>query len=584
MSMTEVDIETALSEPYHDGSDACVLERPRAVGDTAVVQLRVPHAAAADRVSLRYVHDGEPRMVNAEPSDGGGETLWRASFPAVQPATRYRWLLAGGEIGWAWVNGVGVVTHDVPDDDDFVLLPGEGGPAWHLESVVYEIFPDRFASSGLAVETPDWAVRRDWDELPLQKLGMESAYELFGGDLYGVEAHLDHIESLGANVIYLTPFFPAGSVHRYDASTFEHVDPLLGGDEALASLLRAAHARGLRVIGDLTTNHVGIGHEWFAQHPEFFYRDGDEYDAWLGVASLPKLNWGSEALRVEMARVARKWIDFGLDGWRIDVANMTGRHGGDDVAHDVARLLRESVGDALLIAEHGHDFRHDLAGDGWHGAMNYSGFLRPVWWWLRDAGFAHDPFRWDFPAPIFEGQQSVASMRAFRAGVPWQSTLHSWALLDSHDSPRFSTVVKSRDKQHVGIGLQMTTPGVPMIFAGDELGLEGAWGEDARRTLPWDRRDDWDGTLFDAYRTLIALRRTLPALQRGGIRYVHVSADAIAYLRETPGETLLCLASRAPHEPVRVPFTSLETLYGEDARDGVLPADGPAFHIWRING
>jgi alpha-glucosidase len=585
MNTTEVEIEAALSEPYHDGSDACVLERPRAVGDTAVVQLRVPRASSANSVALRYVHDGEPRVVHAEAlGESDGDTLWRASFPAVHPATRYRWLLAGGEIGWAWVNGAGVVTHDVPDDDDFVLVPGEGGPAWHLESVVYEIFPDRFASSGLAVDTPEWAVRRDWDELPLQKLGMESAYELFGGDLYGVEAHLDHIESLGATVIYLTPFFPAGSVHRYDASTFEHVDPLLGGDEALASLLRAAHARGMRVIGDLTTNHVGIGHEWFTQHPEFFYWDGDEYAAWLGVASLPELNWGNEGLRAEMARVARKWIDFGLDGWRIDVANMTGRHGADDFAHDAARLLREAVGDALLIAEHGHDFRHDLAGDGWHGAMNYSGFLRPVWWWLRDAGFAHDPFRWDFPAPIFEGQQSVASMRAFRAGVPWQSTLHSWTLLDSHDSPRFSTVAKSREKHIVGVGLQMTTPGVPMVFAGDELGLQGAWGEDARRTMRWDRGSEWDQALLAEYRTLIALRRTLPALQRGGIRYVHVSGDAIAYLRETPDETLLCLASRAAHEPVRVPFGSLETLYGEDVRDGVLPADGPAFHIWRING
>ena len=581
----ELDIETALSEPYHDGSDASVLERPRSVGDIAVVQLRVPRASSADTVALRYVHDGEPRIVHAEArGESGGDTLWRASFPAVHLATRYRWLLAGGEIGWAWVNGVGVVTHDVPDEDDFVLLPGEGGPAWHLESVVYEIFPDRFASSGLAVNTPEWAVRRDWDDLPVQKLGMESAYELFGGDLYGIEQHLDHIESLGANVIYLTPFFPAGSVHRYDASTFERVDPLLGGDEALASLLRAAHTRGMRVIGDLTTNHVGIGHEWFAQHPEFFYWNGDEYDAWLDVASLPKLNWGNEALRAEMARVARKWIDFGLDGWRIDVANMTGRHGTDDFAHDAARLLRDAVGDALLIAEHGHDFRQDLTGDGWHGAMNYSGFLRPVWWWLRDAGFAHDPFRWDFPAPIFDGQQSVASMRAFRAGVPWQSTLHSWTLLDSHDSPRFSTVAKSREKQLVGVGLQMTTPGVPMVFAGDELGLEGAWGEDARRAMPWDRRGEWDDALLAEYRTLIALRRTLPALQHGGLRYVHVSADAIAYLRETRREILLCMASRAAHEPVRVPFTSLETLYGEDARDGVLPADGPAFHIWRIHG
>jgi alpha-glucosidase len=585
LSTTASEVLTALAEPYHDGSDATVLERPSAVGETAVVQLRVPHASSADTVALRYVHDGEPRFAVAEvDGETDGETLWRAELPAVHPATRYRWLLAGGEIGWAWVNGNGVVTHDIPDDDDFVLVPGEGGPAWHLESVVYEIFPDRFASSGLDAAAPAWAQRRDWDELPVQKMGLESQYELFGGDLRGVEQHLDYIESLGVNVLYFTPIFPAGSVHRYDASSFERVDPLLGGDEALASLLRAAHARGLRVVGDLTTNHVGIGHEWFAQHPEYFYVDGDEYASWLGVPTLPTLNWSSARLREEMTRVVRKWLDFGLDGWRIDVANMTGRHGDVDLAHEAARLTREAIGEGLLIAEHGHDFRSDLDGAGWHGAMNYSGFLRPVWWWLRDAGFARDPFRWDFPAPLFDGGQTVSSMRAFRAGVPWQSTLHSWTLLDSHDSPRFRTVAGTHDRQLVGVGLQMTTPGVPMVFAGDELGLEGRWGEDARRTMPWDRRDEWDETLLAEYRTLIALRRSLPALRSGGIRYVHVAPDAIAYLREARDETLLCLAARASHEPIRVPFTQLETIYGEDSAGGALPADGPAFHIWRIHG
>jgi alpha-glucosidase len=586
MTAAELDVAAALAEPYHDGSDVCVLERPGRLGDEAVVQLRVPRESSADSVALRYVHDGEPRIVRAErDGESDGETLWRAAFRVDNPATRYRWLLAGGEIGWAWVNGNGVVAHDVPDDDDFVLVPADrDGPAWHLESVVYEIFPDRFASTGLGVEPPSWAVRRDWDDLPIQQLGMKSQYELFGGDLLGVERHLDHVDSLGANAIYLTPVFPAGSVHRYDSTTFDRVDPLLGGDEALASLLVAAHARGIRVVGDLTTNHVGVGHDWFGSHPGFFYVDGDRYESWMGVRTLPKLNWTSGGLREQMARVVRRWLDFGLDGWRIDVANMTGRHGEDELAHEAARVVRRAAGDALVVAEHGHDYRHDVEGDGWHGVMNYSGFLRPVWWWLRDASFARDPFRWDFPAPIFTGAQSVASMRAFRAGVPWQSTLHSWTLLDSHDSPRFRTVTRSRERQLVGVGLQMTTPGVPMVFAGDELGLEGAWGEDARRTMPWRRRDAWDTALLDGYRRLIALRRSEPALARGGIRYVHVSDDAIAYVRRTREDALLCLASRAPHEPVRVPFRSLETLYGDDAPDGALPDDGPSFHVWRIHG
>jgi alpha-glucosidase len=130
-----------------------------------------------------------------------------------------------------------------------------------------------------------------------------------------------------------------------------------------------------------------------------------------------------------------------------------------------------------------------------------------------------------------------------------------------------------------------------MLCAGDELGLEGGWGEDARRTMPWMRPELWDTKLLDEYRRLIALRRSSSALSRGGIRYVFVDDDVIAYLRETTGERLLCLGSRADHDPIRLPLTALgahelETLYGGDAdlseSDAVLPASGPSFHVWRL--
>jgi alpha-glucosidase len=573
---------TLLAEPHHDGSDVYVLEVPDDIGGEAVVRLRAP--LDLDGVVLRYTDDGEARGVEAAP-DGDG--WWVARFPVRNPTVRYRWLLTGGELGYAWLNGLGVVDHDIPDSDDFVLSLDPGGPAWHLGSVVYEVFPDRFASSGLGVDPPDWAIRRDWDALPTGR-GPETPYEWFGGDLRGVEQHLDHIESLGANVIYLTPVFPAGSTHRYDSTTFDRVDPLLGGDEALESLARAAHARGLRVISDLTTNHTGDKHEWFVggERELYLFHANGEYESWWGVKSLPKLNWRSDELRTRLQAAARRWLEapYSLDGWRVDVANMSGRTGATDLNDEVAPTLREVLNDdSLLVAEHFHDYRPDAAG--WHGAMNYSGFSKPVWAWLRrDAGFPS--LGLPIPMPLLGGGATVATMRAFRAGVPWPFALHSWAILDSHDSPRFRTLSGSRERQLVGVGLQMTTPGVPMVFAGDELGLEGEWGEDARRTMPWNRPDAWDAELLEEYRRLIALRRSSTALARGGLRYAYVDDDVIAYLRETPDERLLCLASRAPHEPVRLPFTSLETLYGDDAEiDGahaLLPAEGPSFHVWRI--
>lgn len=529
---------------------------------------------AARRAWLRYVEDGEPRVVEAAvDEDSSGETWWRAEAPMANAQLRYRWLLDGGDVGYRWVDALGLHTRDVPGADDFVLDREPGAPAWHARSVVYQIFPDRFARGGVDAPAPDWAIPRPWDALP-EGRGPATPFELYGGDLRGVEQRLDHVERLGANVLYLTPFFPARSTHRYDASSFERVDPLLGGDAALSSLLDAAHGRGMRVVGDLTLNHCGAGHDWFLRaqedpgsvERELFFFDGsapDGYACWLGVPSLPTLDWSSPELRARMDAVFRRWLDEGLDGWRTDVANMIGRYRALDVNREVAHWARARSVGRLLLAEHGHDFRPDLDGLGWHGVMNYAGFLRPVWWWLTSGAIEEEVF-FRTPAPSYSGAEMLDVMRAYRAGVSWDAIVNSWTLLDSHDTARFRTVVGTRDRHVAGIGLQMTLPGVPMIFAGDELGLEGGWGEDARRTMPWDRRETWDGELLDAYRRLVALRRGSEALARGGLREVHVAGDAVAYVRETRDEALVCLAARVPGEPVALPYPEQETVFDSE--------------------
>ncbi|MGZ4339070.1 MAG: glycoside hydrolase family 13 protein [Gaiellaceae bacterium] len=584
--MSATEIATGLTEPHHDGSDLYVLERPSELGDEAVVRLRLPRAHSVDRVLLRYERDGEPRGVEATVDEETElDVWWRVAFPVWNPVTRYRWLLSGGDVGYAWVSALGMTPYEVTDADDFVVTAGPPAPPWHAESVAYQIFPDRFATSHLEVETPDWAIRRDWATRPTGR-GKPTPYELYGGDLRGVEEHLDHVESLGANLIYLTPFFPATSSHRYDATTFDHVDPLLGGDDALRSLCAAAHARGIRVIGDITLNHTGYRHEWFeraqadASSPERgFYLFDDTlphgYESWLGIPHLPKLDWRSAELHRRFAHVIRRYLDLGLDGWRVDVANMVGRYRDIDLNRDVSKWARAQVGDALLIAEHGHDFRPDLGVRGWHGVMNYSGFLRPLWTWLlRDDPHPEQQQQfWGIQVgvPQLGGDAAVQALRRFRAGVPWEAVLNSWNLLDSHDTARFRTITGTPERHLAGVGLQMTLPGVPMVFAGDELGLEGAWGEDARRTMPWG--DDWDEEFLDAFRELVRLRRTRPALARGGIRWVHVDPDTLAFLRETRDEQLLCIASRTPIDELPGPFTTLDPLY-----------DSPQFQIWRIHG
>lgn len=606
-------MSTGLDQPHHDGSERYVSSGAPELGDTVAVFLRVPHGAEAGRVHVRTTPDAEPRYTEAVVDRvTPAETWWRADITLENPETRYRFLLHGGG-AYRWVTGTGVHHRDVSDAFDFRVVTFPPPPAWLTEAVVYEVFLDRFARAApVPLVWPSWAVPAGWDD-PVLADGRVAVHQLYGGDLAGVEAHLDHIAGLGANTVYLTPFFPAPSSHRYDASTFSHVDPLLGGDEALASLTATAHNRGLRVVGDLTTNHSGSTHEWFelaqadAASPEAgFYFLGDhpgDYVAWLGVPTLPKFDHRSPVLRRRLlagdASVVARWLrpPFELDGWRIDVANMTGRLGEVDELGEVARTIRATMAAArpgsYLVAEHCYDASADLRGDGWHGTMAYAGFTRPVWSWL--AGPATGAALMGSPAGLahLPGAAVAATMREHLASVPWRSAAASMTLLDSHDTARFRTVANDRRRHVAAAGLLATYPGVPMVFAGDEVGLEGRTSDDGRRPMPWDRTG-WDHTLLAAFRELLQLRRASPALQRGGLRWAHVGDDTLVFLRESLNERVLVAASRAAHEPVVLDAGLLgqrgtaPSLYGGvplTVEGGAVALPAPseaAVHVWRL--
>ncbi len=564
--------------PHHDGSARYCEPGPYALGDVVAVRVRVPAGAAADRVRVRTTPDAEPMMTEARVERAtDGATWWVAEVPLLGPVTNYRFLLEGRAIGHGWLNQVGLSPHDVLDAGDFRLSVGRAAPGWLTGTVGYQIFLDRFAASGERRDLPDWAIPQRWDD-PLSSDHERGMHQLYGGDLAGIERRLDHLERLGVNLLYLTPFFPAGSSHRYDAASFDHVDPLLGGDRALTSLTEAAHRRRMRVIGDLTLNHTGDRHDWFrtaradpTSDEAGFYLFGEGangYVAWHDVATLPKLDHRSEALAERLHRGAASVLarylapPFELDGWRIDCANTTGRHGAIDVNHRVAVEARWTVdtlrGDAWLLAEHCFDAGDDLRGDGWHGVMAYQWFSRPLWSWLR--GPRPLSLMGHVDLPLLDGAQAVDAMRTLASDVPWAARAASMTMVDSHDSARFRTAVGGDRRRHVvGVGALMTMPGVPTIFAGSEVGVEGGSMDACRVPFPWDERR-WDHDLFDATRDLVALRREDPALQRGGLRWLDASADSITFARETDDETVLVHLARAPGASATIDRTDLDDL------------------------
>ncbi|HWU48066.1 MAG TPA: glycoside hydrolase family 13 protein [Humibacter sp.] len=616
------------------------------MGDIVDVLVRIPHSyGSVTAVRTRSNPDHEPRFTDAElRSSVEGWDWWSAPVQVENPVHGYRFMITRGDGSNVWLNATGMHDIETLDSEDFRLVAYDPPPQWLPSTVLYQVFPDRFARSSAAAArpTPDWAIPAQWND-PVDPEPPGRSQQFYGGDLDGAASRLDHLAELGVNMVYLTPVFPARSNHRYDATSFAHVDPLLGGDDALVRFVETAHARGLRVIGDLTTNHCGDGHEWFQAaygHPdalesEFFFWLNDEhteYASWLGVPSLPKFNWNSAELRRRFIdgadSVVAHWLKppYSLDGWRIDVANMTGRYRDQDLNPEVRRIIRRTMveinPDTILLGESTNDAASDFQGDAWHGAMTYANFTRPVWGWLSEPGSTSTYFGQPVGTiPGYTGAQLVAAHTAFAAGFPWRVRSGTMNALDTHDVPRFRTHARP-GAVPVALGLSVTLPGIPVIWAGDEFGLVADDGEASRMPLPWQLLDDPDrpaggvapGGTGDAYRdqrtlarettslysSLIRLRRDHPALNAGGMRWLHVGDDALVYVREHADESVLVLAARAATD-LRLPLDAIAgarealRLVGEAALGVTDPVDedegglriashGMCFAVWRLPG
>lgn len=601
-----------LRRPHHDPSEYYVSNPAPDPGETVTVSVEVPASGGFDRLALRTVHDGEARWHEGEAETTPTGCRWRFPLPCHNETIKYRfWCDSSSPEGPSphWLTGVGLVNHDPADHFDFRLTTTGATPRWVPETVWYQIFPDRFASSDPGRPLPSWATPSQWHE-PVRQ-DDAAMTQIYGGDLDGIASRLDYLTDLGVGGIYLTPVFPARSNHRYDAVSFDRVDDILGGDQALARLRTACDRAGLRLMTDLTLNHTGNHHEWFeaaqadpaAPEAGFYYfnRHPDDYASWLDVRSLPKLNHRSSELRRRFYEgpesvLSRFLADpFRMDGWRIDVANMTARYGLIDDNRAVRRAARATSDfrgpDRWLLGEHFFDHSGDADGPGWHGVMNYSGVAKPVASWLGNfttlATMAPGPGQ--DPRP---GQAVAQTMDEARASVPWQFVIGSMGLLGSHDTARWLTMAQSKDLAKVGVGLLLTLPGSPSIFYGDEIGLRADSAELARTPMPWHQPETWDHDLLNWYRSLIQFRSSSPALAHGGFRWAQISAESLSFLRETGNQRLLIHASRSASSPATFSLddlaaTDIELVAGHGelappTNTTLTTPDGPSFSIWLL--
>jgi alpha-glucosidase len=271
----------------------------------------------------------------------------------------------------------------------------------------------------------------------------------------------------------------------------------------------------------------------------------------------------------------------------------------------VRRIIRQTMlevnPDTILLGESTNDATSDFQGDAWHGAMTYANFTRPLWSWLSEPG---SPARGGLNMPLgiipgFGVEQFYEAHRKFSAGFPWRVRLHNMNALDTHDTPRFLTHALPGTVP-VALGLSLTLPGIPVIFAGDEFGLIGDDGEHSRSPIPWQLLEDTADPAYAAhardtlslYTALVQFRRAHPALNGGGIRWVHAGDDLLAFVRESADESVLVVAARSPYD-VTLSATAIAgdpvPLFGpgqaENFGSGIrIAGDGPSFSAWSLPG
>jgi neopullulanase len=462
--------------------------------------------------------------------------------------------------------------------------PIEGPPDWVPDAVFYQIFPDRFASSS-RVQKP----RRlePWDEPP-------TVHGFKGGDLLGIAERLDHIEELGANAIYLNPVFASASNHRYHTYDYFRVDPLLGGNEALRELLDTAHARGIRVILDGVFNHASRGfwpfHHILETGPQSPYLDWftvlgwplraydpdrpPNYAAWWNLHALPKFNVSHPEAREYLLDVAEHWIRFGADGWRLDVPHEIDD---PDFWRTFRRRVRTARPDAYLVGEIWNEAQEWLEGDRFDGLMNYP-FSRTA------AGLCAPRLQRRFRPGGYRLRRLPAKVALEE--LAQQTSIYRWPvvqaqlnLLGSHDTPRFLTLAGGDHKAlHLAVLLQMTLPGAPAIYYGDEVGLDGGNEPACRGSFPW-KKSAWHHPTWEHFRRAIALRHSEPALRRGSFLPLHAQGSTLAFLRMGPDHALVVVLNVGlKHEQVSVRLPEqigirgvLEELWARRARrPGIL--------------
>ena len=461
-------------------------------------------------------------------------------------------------------------------------------PDWFKGKVAYQIFPDRFFNAnpdGSFLGERNNIIKRSWGDEPYctpeEFGGKYLCNDFFGGNLKGIKEKLPYLKELGIGVIYLNPIFEAFSNHRYDTGDYEKIDSVLGTEQDFADLCKEADALGISIILDGVFNHTGSNSRYFNKDGHYsdigayqsenspyydWYRFGktkDQYECWWGMDTLPHTEESSKSFQEYISKILKKWLMLGAKGWRLDVV--------DELPGFFVKMIRSSV---KSVSED-----NIVIGEVWEDASNKVSYSEQ-----REYFLGHEldsVMNYPLRSSIIDGvignkdaKEVAEVIMSLKENYPKEVFYSCLNMLSSHDIERLlmavSGICKPQDrKAQAGVklygavkdlaekralcamGLVMLMPGVPCIYYGDEIGMEGFADPSCRRTFDWSKAEN--NPYLDKVKELIALRNSSPAFYKGEFEILYSIGNVLGFTRYTDTEKYIVVVNMSDsHERIRL--------------------------------
>ncbi len=486
-----------------------------------------------------------------------------------------------------------------------VHLDAENKPEWIKGGIMYHIFVDRFKKSGKCTPKESAVMNNDWyngiPQYPDTPGGYVENNMFFGGDLYGIIEKLDYIQSLGVNCLYLSPIFEAYSNHKYDTADYMSVDSMFGSEEAFKELLSEIKKRNMHVILDGVFNHTGSDSIYFNKNGTYnsvgAYQSKDspyyewynfedfpnKYECWWGVKILPRVNSENESYRnfiLGDGGVIEKWMNMGIDGFRLDVADELS----DEFLRNLNKKLKEINPQGIIYGEVWEDASNKIAygkrkryflGNELDSVMNYP---------FRDAVIEYIKYG--------NSELFAQTCRTLTSHYPKANADVLMNILGTHDTERILTVlggengddytnkelsskVMSETERKRAINMLKlaytilaTVPGIPCIYYGDEAGMEGYRDPFNRRPFPWGKEDN---ELLEHYRKIGKIRTNEKLYNDGYFDLIECTSELLAFSRYNENEFVLTVVNRSNREFCIKSNVALNDIETCESVNSVLP-------------